>query len=91
MQSRTTLGDLLSRPEVSYQALAVVDEHRGELPDDVILVIEIELKYAGYIRKQKSQIQRTQRLEKRQIPRGLDYSQIKALSREAKKSCLCKS
>ena len=83
VQSQTSLGDLLSRPEVTYESLAVVDKDRAVLPDDVILVVEIELKYAGYIRKQKSQIERTRRLEKRLIPRATDYSQIRGLSREA--------
>ncbi len=84
VQSQTSLGDLLSRPEVSYEALSVIDDNRVELPEDVILVVEIELKYAGYIRKQQCQIERTQRLEKRQIPRGIDYSLIRGLSREAR-------
>ena len=74
----------MSRPEVTYQSLAVIDKDRVKLPDDVILVVEIELKYAGYIRKQMSQIERTQRLETRRIPRGTNYSLIHGLSREAR-------
>jgi tRNA uridine 5-carboxymethylaminomethyl modification enzyme len=84
VQSQTSLGDLLSRPEVSYQSLAVIDKDRSKLPEDVTLVVEIELKYAGYIRKQMSQIERTQRLETRTIPRRTDYSLIHGLSREAR-------
>jgi tRNA uridine 5-carboxymethylaminomethyl modification enzyme len=84
VQSQTSLGDLLSRPEVSYQSLAAIDKDRVKLPKDVILVVEIELKYAGYIRKQMSQIDRTQRLETRKIPRSTDYSLIHGLSREAR-------
>jgi len=84
VQSQTSLGDLLSRPEVNYRSLAVIDRDRIELPEDVILVVEIELKYAGYIRKQMSQIERTQRLETRRIPRNIDYLLIHGLSREAR-------
>ena len=83
VQSRTSLGDLLARPEVNYQSLAIIDKDRTELPEDVILVVEIELKYAGYIRKQMRQIERTRRLETRRIPTQTDYSQIHGLSREA--------
>ncbi len=84
VQSQTSLGDLLSRPEVSYQSLAAIDKDRVKLPEDVTLVVEIELKYAGYIRKQMSQIERTQRLETRRIPRSIEYSLIHGLSREAR-------
>lgn len=84
IQSQTSLGDLLQRPEVSYQSLAIIDKDRVELPEDVTLVVEIELKYAGYIRKQMNQIERTHRLETRRIPRNIDYSLIHGLSREAR-------
>ena len=77
VQSRTSLADLLERPNVSYQSLAVLDKdrvsclktwfrsgNRAEMP--------------GYIRKQMRQIERTQRLENMKIPRDTDYSLVTA-------------
>ena len=84
VQSRTSLADLLERPNVSYQSLAVLDKDRVELPEDVVFAVEIELKYAGYIRKQMRQIERTQRLENMKIPRDTDYSLVHGISREAR-------
>ncbi|HHY32098.1 MAG TPA: tRNA uridine-5-carboxymethylaminomethyl(34) synthesis enzyme MnmG [Firmicutes bacterium] len=83
LQSETSLADLLARPEVSYDRLAAVDEGRPALPQNVVQVVEIELKYAGYIRKQKAQIERARRLEARLLPPDTDYRMIAGLSREA--------
>lgn len=88
IQSRTSLGDLLLRPEVNYQSLAAIDKERTWLPKDVILVVETELKYAGYIKKQMEQIKRTQRLETRKIPKGTNYRLIHGLSREAREKLI---
>ena len=52
--------------------------------EDVVFAVEIELKYAGYIRKQMRQIERTQRLENMKIPRDTDYSLVHGISREAR-------
>lgn len=84
LQTHTVLADLLGRPGVTYAALAAVDGGRRNLPQDVIQVVEVELKYAGYIRKQKSQIERAGRLEARLLPAGIDYWSIVGLSREAR-------
>ncbi|MGE5594340.1 MAG: tRNA uridine-5-carboxymethylaminomethyl(34) synthesis enzyme MnmG [Betaproteobacteria bacterium] len=84
LQSETSLADLLARPEVTYDKLAAVDAGRPALPQDVVQVVEIELKYAGYIRKQKAQIERARRLEARLLPPDTDYRVIAGLSREAR-------
>ncbi|MGE5585319.1 MAG: tRNA uridine-5-carboxymethylaminomethyl(34) synthesis enzyme MnmG [Bacillota bacterium] len=84
LQSETTLGDLLARPEVTYESLAPIDRERPRLPVDVVQVVEIELKYAGYMRKQREQIERARRLEARRIPPCVDYWSIAGLSREAR-------
>ena len=84
LQSETSLGDLLARPEVTYEKLAAIDPGRPVLPQDVVQVVEIELKYAGYIRKQMGQIERARRLESRLLPPRVDYWSIAGLSREAR-------
>ncbi|HHV61172.1 MAG TPA: tRNA uridine-5-carboxymethylaminomethyl(34) synthesis enzyme MnmG [Firmicutes bacterium] len=81
----TTLADLLRRPGFSYADLKSIDEGWSpELPADVIAEIEIELKYAGYIKKEREQVERFRRLERRRIPEELDYSALTGLSAEAR-------
>ena len=76
-----TLLALLSR-EGSYDALAPLFD-LPPLAADVKEEVEIMARYDGYIKKQREQIARMERLESRRIPEGLDYSAIKSLRIEA--------
>lgn len=77
------LADLLKRPQISYRDLTPVDEGRPELPKAVLENVEIELKYEGYIRRQKADIEEARRLERKRLPQDVDYSQIQGLRLEA--------
>ncbi|MCI1966641.1 MAG: tRNA uridine-5-carboxymethylaminomethyl(34) synthesis enzyme MnmG [Oscillospiraceae bacterium] len=77
------LSDLLRRPQLSYQVLTPVDAGRPDLPDAVFEAVEIELKYEGYIRRQKTQIHEMRRLENRKLPAQVDYREIAGLRTEA--------
>ena len=77
------LADLLKRPQISYRDLTPVDEGRPELPEAVLENVEIELKYEGYIRRQKADIEEARRLERKRLPQDVDYSQIQGLRLEA--------
>lgn len=83
ISGRTSLAELLRRPEVTYKALAAVDPERPELPDDIIEEVEIEVKYEGYIARQAEQVERFRRLESKKIPEWFDYGKCKGLSAEA--------
>ena len=48
--------------------------------------VEVEIKYEGYIRRQKSQIDEMRRLEGKRLPKELDYQEIHGISSEARKS-----
>ncbi|MGB2181503.1 MAG: tRNA uridine-5-carboxymethylaminomethyl(34) synthesis enzyme MnmG, partial [Pseudomonadales bacterium] len=79
----TNLLDLLKRPELDYQQL----QSLAELPyvsNDCSEQIQIEAKYAGYISRQKEDIERLQRHQKTLIPSDFDYDQIDGLSNEAR-------
>jgi len=54
------------------------------LEPDVVQQIEIEIKYAGYISRQESEIEKFKRLEDKQIPESFDYIRIPSLRAEAK-------
>lgn len=77
------LADLLKRPQINYQILTSVDTDRPDYPDDVFENVEIELKYEGYIKRQKADIAEMRRLEGRLLPQELDYTTITGLRSEA--------
>ena len=77
------LADLIRRPELSYEALAPVDAGRPGFPAAVFESVEIALKYEGYIRRQKTQIEEMRRLESRSLPVSLDYKSLTGLRKEA--------
>ena len=60
-----------------------MDATRPALPDSVTEQVEIELKYAGYIRRQQAQIDEQKRLECRRLPAPVNYAAITGLRLEA--------
>lgn len=76
-----SLGQILRRPEMDYASLP---QDASDLDEDVIKQVEIEVKYAGYIKREKERIDAAKRQEKQLIPVGFDYDQIKSLRFEAR-------
>lgn len=77
------LADLLKRPELVYSDLAHL---KGEGVGDpqVAEQVEIQNKYAGYIDRQKDEIEQMRRQENTPLPEGFDYDQVGGLSNELK-------
>ena len=84
LKSGTTLGELIRRPELSYEELAEIDENRPELRADVQEQVNIEIKYEGYIQRQKRQVEQFKKLETKKIPKDIDYDDVYSLRLEAK-------
>lgn len=84
LKSGTTLGELIRRPELSYEELAEIDENRPELRADVQEQVNIEIKYEGYIQRQKRQVEQFKKLETKRIPKDIDYADVYSLRLEAK-------
>ncbi len=78
------LLDLLKRPELGYADLADMVQDGEAVVDDVAEQIEIGVKYAGYIERQKDEIERLRRHEETPLPLDFDYSVIEGLSNEIK-------
>ena len=78
------LADLLRRPELTYDKLAVVDKSRPELPPRVRLQAETKIKYAGYIARQDRMIRDVARHEKTLIPEDFCYENLTGLTLEAR-------
>ena len=78
------LGDLLRRPQVSYDSLAPFDENRPSLSPEIREEVEIQIKYAGYIQRQLRQVEQFRKEEDRALPQDIDYQQITGLRLEAR-------
>ena len=74
--------ELLRRPEISYGQLMALGWD-ASIQDEIGSLVETEIKYAGYIRKQERSVDRFQRLEARKLPDWLEYGQVEGLSKEA--------
>ena len=77
------LADLLKRPQITYEDLAPVDKDRPQYSTAVFEAVEIELKYEGYIKRQRADIEEARRLERKRLPQDVDYSTIQGLRLEA--------
>lgn len=84
LKSGITLAELITRPELSYDALAPIDKERPVLPAEITEQVEIELKYEGYIRRQMSQVAQFKKMEHKKIPADIDYDAIPSLRIEAR-------
>ena len=80
-----SLAELIRRPELSYEAIAPIDPERPDLPEDVIRQVDIEVKYEGYISRQKRQIEQFEKNERKLIPEDIDYEKISGLRLEARR------
>ena len=80
------LAELLKRPNVDYSVLKEVDSETNllNLSDDITQEAEILIKYDGYIKRQETQIENTEQLEKYKIPDNFDYSRVKSISSESR-------
>jgi len=77
------LADLLKRPELSYGDVANL-KGEGVADGQVAEQVEIHNKYAGYIDRQKDEIEQMRRQENTALPEGFDYEQVGGLSNELK-------
>lgn len=83
LKTGTTLAELVRRPELNYIMLTDIDLKRAPLPEDVVEQVDINIKYEGYIRRQKQQVTQYKKLENRKLQMDFDYAEVKGLRREA--------
>ena len=80
---------LYARPNITIEDMRKVESVEGfiqtnELDAEVIEQTEIQVKYAGYIEKEKNNADKLNRLENLKIPSGFDYNKLKSMSMEAR-------
>lgn len=92
LKQKSSLMDLLKRPQVSYEALLEIDPGRPVDPytneplvaGHIAEQVEVQIKYSGYIEKQLQQVERFKKLENRKLSPDLDYESMDGLRIEAK-------
>ena len=84
LKTAASLAELLCRPELSYEIIGEIDRDRKKLPASVIEQVEIEIKYEGYIVRQKRQVEQYRKMEKKLIPQEIDYDDVSSLRLEAR-------
>jgi tRNA uridine 5-carboxymethylaminomethyl modification enzyme len=80
---------IFARPNVTFDDMVKISSVKeyvvaNQLDDEVIEQTEIQVKYSGYIEKEKNNADKLNRLEDVKIPKNFDYSKIKSMSYEAR-------
>lgn len=88
LKTAASLAELLCRPELDYEILSEIDPNRQALSEEVIEQVEIELKYEGYISRQKKQVEQFKKMEEKKIPDWIDYEEIPSLRLEARQKLI---
>lgn len=76
-------GDLLRRPEITYDKIAQIVSRETFVTDEIAEQVEIQIKYEGYIQKSNLQVEKMKRMEDKKIPENIDYDAISGLATEA--------
>jgi tRNA uridine 5-carboxymethylaminomethyl modification enzyme len=77
-------ADLLKRPELNYLDIArFIETPEVEVPRYVYEQVEIQVKYAGYIKKANDKVDKLKRMEAKKIPDNIDYTKVNSLATEA--------
>ena len=77
-------ADLLRRPGIYYEDLADIDPHYEQLPFAISEQVNISLRYAGYIDKERRQVESFRQAENRLLPQNFDYMTLDGLRIEAR-------
>ncbi len=84
LSTGVNMGDIIKRPEITYDMLAPIDKDRPELSDEVREQVNIQIKYEGYIARQMKQVEAFKKLEAKKIPESIDYDEVMGLRIEAR-------
>ena len=79
-----TLANFLRRTNIHYKDLITYNLTTQKIPLDVEEGVEIDIKYSGYLERQKAQINQLKQQSKKLLPNNLNYNNIETLSKEAR-------
>jgi tRNA uridine 5-carboxymethylaminomethyl modification enzyme len=79
-----SLSEWLKVPGVKLEDLLRKGLIEGEFSKDIVMTVESEIKYTGYLNRQQSEVKRISRAENVKIPAGFEYGGIKSISHESR-------
>ena len=80
-----TVDKILRRPEIRVADLfSFLGEDFAGYPDDILAQVEMEIKYEGYMIRERSRHEQTVKLERKKIPADFDYSAVNSISTESR-------
>jgi len=82
IQNKTSMAQLLRRPDLDYDAIVPLDENRPALTDEVIEQAEIQIRYAGYLERQEDMARRLRESEAVALPDDMPYKELPGLTAE---------
>ena len=82
LTGRIKLVELVKRPEISLNDL--LDYIKCEYDPEISDMVEINIKYEGYIKKTQNEVNKMLRLEEKQIPEDIDYGKVRNIATEAR-------
>jgi tRNA uridine 5-carboxymethylaminomethyl modification enzyme len=95
LKEKTKLINIAKRPQVQLRNLVEyceiqipINNEQSALREEIIESVEIEIKYDGYIMREKNMAEKIGRLEKIRIPTGIEYDKFKSISTEARQKLL---
>ena len=82
IEGKINLKELIKRPEIElYDLMKFLNK---EYDEDIIQMVETNIKYEGYIKKTKSEVEKMLKLEEKQIPEDIDYNKVRNIATEAR-------
>ena len=82
----TTLAQALRRPEISFETIDNIFDLN--IPEDIAEEVEIQVKYDGYIEREKNHVKRFKDMEGKKIPVAFNYGQVPSLSNEVRQKLM---
>ena len=83
LSAAVSAAQLLKRHEISYEDIERLLDEKSALSREEREQVEIQIKYEGYIEKQKQQVEKYKKMEKKLLPEDISYEKLSGLSREA--------
>jgi tRNA uridine 5-carboxymethylaminomethyl modification enzyme len=82
IKQKVSLAELLRRPEIDFEQMALVFEGELQVVADYRQDIKLQIKYEGYIKRQQEQVERFRKFESINLPDDLDFTAMPGLSAE---------
>jgi tRNA uridine 5-carboxymethylaminomethyl modification enzyme len=85
-RGKIKIDKILKRPDVTINDILGIIEDR--IDPDLAAIVEMEIKYEGYIARDQERIKKIEKMEKKAIPKNIDYGSVRGLKKEAREKLI---